>query len=73
VNVEMYRRGGLQQWDRAAVREGEFCGSGSPVDAERFIAVLLYAQVALGLWTVCTAWSVLRVAMHSERVRWVCA
>ena len=44
------------------------CGRGSVLDAERAVLVLLYAQVALGLWSLCTSWSVWRAALHEQRV-----
>jgi hypothetical protein len=44
------------------------CGDGSVLDAERFVGTLLYAQVALGAWTVCTGMAVWRAAARDERV-----
>jgi hypothetical protein len=47
----------------------EYCRQGHVLDAERFVPVLLYAQVAVGIWSVCTAWGVWGAALSNSRVR----
>jgi hypothetical protein len=45
-----------------------YCRRGRVLDAERFVPVVLYAQVALGFWTLCTAWELWRGALSDAKV-----
>ena len=61
-------RGAMEQQIVLLGGKCQGCMRRAPMEAEGFLQVLLYAQVALGLWTLCVAARVWRAVMRDEAV-----